>query len=118
MLICRVIIVNEKVFRQMRTKQVYHRPRQGSDVGANPVAIGEEVAQGDLYGGRFLAIPVEPQGTVAVSPGVHRHPDVLDHPWASDGEVIYFNMSQWGPYNVRLMRARLVKAESQPVASS
>ena len=33
------------------------------------------------------------------------------HPWASDGEVIYFNMSQWGPYNVRLMRARLIKAE-------
>lgn len=33
------------------------------------------------------------------------------HPWASDGEVIYFNMSQWGAYNVRLMRARLVKAE-------
>lgn len=32
------------------------------------------------------------------------------HPWASDGEVIYFNMSQWGPYNVLLMRARLVKA--------
>lgn len=31
------------------------------------------------------------------------------HPWASDGEVIYFNMSQWGPYNVMLMRARLVK---------
>ncbi|MFO7320741.1 MAG: DUF4185 domain-containing protein [Chloroflexota bacterium] len=31
------------------------------------------------------------------------------HPWASDGQVIYFNMSQWGPYNVRLMRARLVK---------
>jgi len=31
------------------------------------------------------------------------------HPWASDGEVIYFNMSQWGPYAVRLMRARLVK---------
>lgn len=33
------------------------------------------------------------------------------HPWASDGEVIYFNMSQWGPYNVRLMRARLVARE-------
>jgi len=31
------------------------------------------------------------------------------HPWASDGEIIYFNMSQWGPYNVRLMRARLLK---------
>ena len=33
------------------------------------------------------------------------------HPWASDGEVIYFNISQWGPYNVLLMRARLVKSE-------
>jgi hypothetical protein len=33
------------------------------------------------------------------------------HPWASDGETIYFNMSQWGPYNVLLMRARLVRAE-------
>lgn len=33
------------------------------------------------------------------------------HPWASDGEVIYFNMSQWGPYNVLLMRARLVKTD-------
>lgn len=31
------------------------------------------------------------------------------HPWASSGETIYFNMSQWGPYNVELMRARLVK---------
>jgi hypothetical protein len=31
------------------------------------------------------------------------------HPWATDGEVIYFNMSQWVPYNVRLMRARLTK---------
>ncbi|HVO44041.1 MAG TPA: DUF4185 domain-containing protein [Aggregatilineales bacterium] len=31
------------------------------------------------------------------------------HPWASSGETIYFNMSQWGPYNVRLMRAHLVK---------
>lgn len=32
------------------------------------------------------------------------------HPWASDGETIYFNMSQWGPYNVLLMRARLIRA--------
>jgi hypothetical protein len=30
------------------------------------------------------------------------------HPWACEGELIYFHMSQWGPYNVRLMRARLV----------
>ncbi len=33
------------------------------------------------------------------------------HPWASDGDVITFNMSQWGPYNVRLMQARLVANE-------
>ena len=33
------------------------------------------------------------------------------HPWASSGEIIYFNMSQWGPYNVMLMRARLIKAD-------
>lgn len=32
------------------------------------------------------------------------------YPSASRGEVIYFNMSQFGPYNVLLMRARLVKA--------
>jgi hypothetical protein len=33
------------------------------------------------------------------------------HPWASSGEEIYFNMSQWVPYNIRLMRARLVLNE-------
>ena len=33
------------------------------------------------------------------------------HPLASSGETIYFNMSQWGPYNVLLMRARLVRAD-------
>ena len=35
------------------------------------------------------------------------------HPWLveNDGEVIYFTMSQWGPYNVFLMRARLERAD-------
>lgn len=33
------------------------------------------------------------------------------YPSASQGETIYFNMSQFGPYNVLLMRARLVKAQ-------
>jgi hypothetical protein len=33
------------------------------------------------------------------------------HPWGSDGETIYFNMSQWGPYNVMLMRAHLLKPD-------
>ena len=32
------------------------------------------------------------------------------HPWASDGQTIYFNMSQAGFYNVRLMRAQLTKS--------
>jgi hypothetical protein len=30
------------------------------------------------------------------------------HPWAVDGPDVYFTMSQWGPYNVTLMRATLV----------
>ncbi|MTD54780.1 DUF4185 domain-containing protein [Amycolatopsis pithecellobii] len=29
------------------------------------------------------------------------------HPWALDGPDIYYLMSQWGPYNVFLMRSRL-----------
>jgi hypothetical protein len=29
------------------------------------------------------------------------------HPHALDGEHIHFTMSQWGPYNVFLMRARV-----------
>jgi hypothetical protein len=29
------------------------------------------------------------------------------HPWALDGPDIYYLMSQWGPYNVFLMRTRL-----------
>jgi hypothetical protein len=35
------------------------------------------------------------------------------HPWANDGEDIYFTLSQWGPYNVKLMRSRL-KSDAQP----
>lgn len=29
------------------------------------------------------------------------------HPWANDGRSIYFTLSQWGPYNVTLMRTDL-----------
>ncbi|HEX3647113.1 MAG TPA: DUF4185 domain-containing protein [Pseudonocardiaceae bacterium] len=29
------------------------------------------------------------------------------HPWAGDGDEVYFTMSRWGPYNVTLMRATL-----------
>ena len=39
------------------------------------------------------------------------------HPLASSGETIYFNMSQWGPYNVMLMRARLVRADEVAATS-
>ena len=33
------------------------------------------------------------------------------HPWCVEqgGEIIYFTMSQWGPYSVFLMRARLAR---------
>ena len=31
------------------------------------------------------------------------------HPWALDGPDIYFLLSQWGPYNVFLMRSRLTE---------
>jgi hypothetical protein len=33
------------------------------------------------------------------------------HPWLveNEGEVIYFTMSQWGPYSVFLMRAQLAR---------
>lgn len=30
------------------------------------------------------------------------------HPWSMDGPDVYYLMSQWGPYNVFLMRSRLV----------
>jgi hypothetical protein len=29
------------------------------------------------------------------------------HPWACSGSTVYFTLSQWGPYNVTLMRADL-----------
>jgi Domain of unknown function (DUF4185) len=29
------------------------------------------------------------------------------HPWASDGQDVYFTLSRWGPYQVTLMRATL-----------
>ena len=29
------------------------------------------------------------------------------YPWATDGNQLYFLMSQWEPYNVYLMRATL-----------
>jgi hypothetical protein len=34
------------------------------------------------------------------------------HPWyvENDGETVYFTMSQWGPYAVFLMKAKLAKA--------
>ena len=45
-------------------------------------------------------------GTLYARPyGAYMHPWLLER----DGEAIYFTMSQWGPYSVFLMRARLVK---------
>ncbi|HVV23644.1 MAG TPA: DUF4185 domain-containing protein [Pseudonocardiaceae bacterium] len=36
------------------------------------------------------------------------------HPWAMDGPDVYFTMSQWGPYQVTLMRATLTAAPRTP----
>lgn len=30
------------------------------------------------------------------------------HPWSANGPAVYFTMSEWGPYNVSFLRARLV----------
>ena len=37
--------------------------------------------------------------------GAYLHPAFFEH----NGETIYFNMSLWGPYNVFLMKATLVR---------
>lgn len=38
------------------------------------------------------------------------------HPWLTEngGETVYFTMSEWGPYNVSLMKVRLVRRSSAP----
>lgn len=40
------------------------------------------------------------------------------HPWAMTGPDLYFLMSQWGPYNVTLMRARLTGPAARGAAAS
>lgn len=40
--------------------------------------------------------------------GAYMHPEYVE----DDGRVIYFNMSQWGPYNVFLMRAELERRDA------
>lgn len=46
----------------------------------------------------------EPLATGAEHPGLYGG---FLHPWALDGDTIYWLMSQWDPYNVFLMRSRL-----------
>lgn len=48
------------------------------------------------------------EGTVLVSARDHPAPyGGFLHPWPTGGPTIYFTLSQWGPYNVTLMRATL-----------
>ncbi|WP_020670291.1 DUF4185 domain-containing protein [Amycolatopsis nigrescens] len=88
--------------------------------------VGELSVEYDVHFGRWLAMHLDEhraaivlrtaarpegpwsEGEVVVSgqdyPGLYGG---YLHPWALDGEDIYFLLSQWGPYNVYLMRARL-----------
>ena len=56
-----------------------------------------------LWGPWSLALPL---ASGAAYPGLY---GAYMHPWLveNEGEVIYFAMSQWGPYSVFLMRAHL-----------
>ena len=92
-----------------------------------PAPVGELSVAWNDYLGRWIMIYLdEPQRGLVIrdAPALtgpwsetHMLVDSVDypslygsylHPLASSGETIYFNMSQWGPYNVLLMRARLV----------
>ena len=93
-----------------------------------PAPVGEVSVAWNAFLGRWLMIYLdEPRRGIVIREapeltGTWSEPQMLVdsadfpslygsyfHPWASDGEVVYFTMSQWGPYNVMLMRARLVK---------
>ncbi len=36
------------------------------------------------------------------------------HPWTNDGQDLYFLMSEWGPYNVVLMKSELKEGDPKP----
>ncbi|GAB3566251.1 hypothetical protein GCM10027445_12750 [Amycolatopsis endophytica] len=91
-----------------------------------PGPVGELSVAYDVHLGQWLAMHLDDPGGAIVlhsadrltgpwSPGEvavpgHRYPGLYGgylHPWALDGPDIYYLMSQWGPYNVFLMRSRL-----------
>ncbi|MDQ0379108.1 DUF4185 domain-containing protein [Amycolatopsis thermophila] len=91
-----------------------------------PGPVGELSVAYDVHLGQWLAMHLDdPGGAIVLHsadrltgpwspaevavPG-HRYPGLYGgylHPWSLDGPDIYYLMSQWGPYNVFLMRSRL-----------
>ncbi|WP_431876229.1 DUF4185 domain-containing protein [Amycolatopsis sacchari] len=88
--------------------------------------VGELSVAYHVHFGRWLALHLDdPRGAILLrtadrltgpwSPGEvavpgAQYPGLYGgylHPWALDGPDIYYLMSQWGPYNVFLMRSRL-----------
>ncbi|GAB2972886.1 DUF4185 domain-containing protein [Amycolatopsis acidiphila] len=91
-----------------------------------PGPVGELSVAYDVHLGQWLAMHLDdPGGAILLhtadrlegpwSPGEvavpgAQYPGLYGgylHPWALDGPDIYYLMSQWGPYNVFLMRSRL-----------
>ncbi|GAA3821134.1 MULTISPECIES: DUF4185 domain-containing protein [Amycolatopsis] len=91
-----------------------------------PGPVGELSVAYDVHLGQWLAMHLDdPGGAILLrsadrltgpwSPGQvavpgHRYPGLYGgylHPWALDGPDVYYLMSQWGPYNVFLMRSTL-----------
>lgn len=91
-----------------------------------PGPVGELSVAYSVHWGQWLALHLDdPGGAILLhtadrpegpwSPGEvavpgARYPGLYGgylHPWALDGPDIYYLMSQWGPYNVFLMRSRL-----------
>jgi hypothetical protein len=58
----------------------------------------------ELWGPWSVALPLASGSAYPGLYGAYMHPWLVEN----EGEVIYFTMSQWGPYSVFLMRARLV----------
>jgi D-arabinan endo alpha-(1,5)-arabinofuranosidase len=95
-------------------------------VAVLPGPVGELSVAYSVHWGQWLAMHLDdPGGAILVHtadrlegpwsagevavPGA-RYPGLYGgylHPWALDGPDIYYLMSQWGPYNVFLMRSRL-----------
>jgi len=108
--------------------------RAGDEAGAQPIVPGPVSELSVAYNRRFkrwLMVYLAPQRDALVlrdAPALTgpwtgekilirgaKHPSLYGgyiHPWFNDGTDLYFTMSEWGPYNVFWMRARLAPAHA------